>query len=87
MKVINKNIEVICYFTSKGIPQPLRLRIEGEEQNHIVIKVDKIINRKLEKLAGNKMIIFTCQSIINNTLTLFELKYEVETCKWLLFKK
>ena len=45
-----------------------------------VICVDK------EKLAGNNILAFKCQSVINGDDKLFEIKYELGTCRWILFK-
>jgi hypothetical protein len=39
-----------------------------------------------EKLAGNKMLIFRCQSEIERELKPYEIKYELGTCKWYLWK-
>lgn len=86
MKVVKKDIELLCLFDKQGIPHPLRFRLADEEGSNMVIKIDKVIKQDLEKLAGNKMIVFTCQSVINDQVKLFVLKYEIETCKWMLFK-
>jgi hypothetical protein len=51
-----------------------------------VIKIDQIIAVDKEKYAGNVMYLFQCQSEIEGELKRFEIKYEVETCKWILFK-
>jgi hypothetical protein len=52
----------------------------------VVIKVDRILFKEEEKLAGNRMILYRCESIINNMQRTFELKYEISTCKWYLYK-
>jgi hypothetical protein len=51
-----------------------------------VIKIDKVIVKDTEKLAGNNMLVYKCQSTIDNVIKLFEIKYEIATCKWILFK-
>ncbi len=86
MKVVRKPIEMIAWFTEDGIPNPIRFRIKDSGESRMTIKVDRIIKRDLEKLAGNKMIIFTCQSFIDGTERIYEVKYEHDTCKWMLFK-
>jgi len=86
MKVVAKPIEVISMTDIKGDITPLRLRIENEDESIQVIKIDKIIDRNHEKLAGNIKLVFTCRSLINDTEKLFEIKCEIETCKWVLFK-
>jgi len=86
MKIVKKDIDLLCWFDKQGIPHPLRFRLTDEEDSNIVIKVQKVIKTDLEKIAGNKMLVYTCQSVINNQLKLFVLKYEIDTCKWMLFK-
>lgn len=79
-------IEMIAWFTLEGIPSPIRYKIASEDASNIVVKVGRVITRSEEKLAGNRMFIFRCQSEINGLLKLFELKYELNTCKWYLYK-
>jgi len=81
MKIVMKPIEMIAWFSKDGIATPVRYKLEGK-----VIKVEQVTSRSEEKLAGNRMIIYRCQSEINGELRPFELKYELRTCKWYLFK-
>lgn len=84
MKVIVKPIEMICLSNENGIT-PLRFRIQ-EDKKYKVVKVEKVLNKRLEKLCGNLMWIFDCQSTIDNAERLFQLKYDIGNCKWILFK-
>ena len=86
MKVVAKPIEVFSMTDIKGNIIPLKLRIEQEDEAIQVIKIDRIINRTTEKLAGNNKLVFTCRSLINDTEKSFEIKYEIATCKWVLYK-
>lgn len=86
MKVLMKPIEMIAWFNEDKYPIPLRCRITSEDMSNMVIKVDKILFKEEEKLAGNRMIVYRCESIVNNTQRIFELKYEIGTCKWYLYK-
>ena len=86
MKVVAKPIEVISVMDTKGNITPLRLRIQRDDESLQVIKVDKVITRSKEKLAGKLMIVFTCQSLVADIEKRYELKYELETCLWILFK-
>lgn len=86
MKIVAKPIEVISYTDNKGELRPLRVRLEMEDETVKVIKIDKVIAKEIEKLAGNYMMVFKCQSLIDNVVRLFEIKYEMQTCKWVLFK-
>ena len=79
-------IEMIAWFTLEGIPNPIRYKVTSDDAFPIVVKVDRIVTRSEEKLAGNRMFTFRCQSEIDGLLKLFELKYELNTCKWYLYK-
>lgn len=86
MKLIAKPIDVIAWFDTKGIPHPIRLRVSNINEKYEVINIDRIITQNKERFAGNEMILFKCQSIINSKEILYELKFELETCKWMLYK-
>jgi hypothetical protein len=85
VKVIMKPIEVIASFNLNGISTPLKFRIR-EDDFPVVINVEHISFRSEEKLAGNKMITFRCQSTIKGLAKVFELKFEPGTGRWFLFK-
>lgn len=76
-----KPIDMIAWFSQDGSLHPVRYKFDDE-----VIKVEQVTSKSEEKLAGNRMIVYRCQSEINGELKLFELKYEVQTTKWFLFK-
>ena len=86
MKIVAKVVEVIAWFKENGDIRPIRFRMSDERSENAVIKVDQIISVDKEKFAGNVMYLFQCQSIIDGELKRFELKYEPETSKWILFK-
>ena len=86
MKVLMRPIEMLAWFNKDNYPVPLRYRITAEDSSKIVIKVEKILFREEEKLAGNRMVIYRCESTINQVQRIFELKYEIATCKWYLYK-
>lgn len=86
MKVVMEHIDVIaCFDQTKGLI-PIKFRIKNKDNSENIIKIDKICYQKQEKIAGNPMIIFICQSLINNVLKKYEIKYEINTCKWYLYK-
>ena len=81
MKVVMEPIEMIAWFDVPGTPRPIRFRHKGN-----VVKVEMIIRISEEKLAGNRMKIYECQSKIHGLMKHFQLKYELNTCKWFLWK-
>jgi len=85
MKVVSKKIEMIAYFKKDGKINPIKFRIEEEDKCQ-VIKIGKIISTDLEKLCGNKMRVFTCSAVIGGVEKVFEIKYDVEGCSWMLYK-
>jgi hypothetical protein len=85
MKVIMQPVEMVARFSENGIPRPVKCKATFEDVP-VVINIDQILLKTEEKLAGNRMIIFRCQSVIDGLLKVFELKYELNTCKWFLYK-
>ena len=86
MKLVMKPIEVIAYFDTQGLPTPKKFKFNDADDLPTVIQVDRVSFREEEKLAGNRMLIFRCQSSFNDLVKVFELKYEIQTCKWFLWK-
>ena len=86
MKVMACPIEVISYTDIKGEVRPLRLRLQINDEPLKVIKIDKVISKESEKFAGNPMIKFTCMCSEGDMERIFEIKYERNTCKWILYK-
>lgn len=86
MKVVRKEIDVLCWFDQQGYPNPVRFRLVDESGEHMVVKIQRVITREFEKLAGNKMFVFTCQCTIQNLVRTVVIKYELDNCKWILYK-
>lgn len=86
MKVINKPIDVVCWCDAEGNITPIRFRIGDEVHENHVVRIQKILTRELEKLAGNQMMVFTCSCLDAGTEKIVVLKYELSSCRWLLFK-
>lgn len=86
MKIYMQPIESIVWFNRDGIPHPIRFRILTEDKTYKTIKIENVITRSEEKIAGNRMLIFRCQGEVNQVLKVFELKYEINSCKWYLYK-
>lgn len=76
---------MIAWFKGDGSPVPLRYRIK-ENNKASVINVANVLSIFEEKLAGNKMFRYHCQSDINGKVKDFELKFECSTCRWFLYK-
>lgn len=77
---------MIVWFNEDGTPNPVRFNIRMDDESSVTIRIDRVIKKHEEKLAGNRMLVFTCQSVINNMERIYELKYELNSCKWYLYK-
>jgi len=86
MKIIAKPVEVIAHTNEKGEIRPYRFRLKLEGEPEKVIKIDRILSKQLEKLAGNPMILYRCAYVENDIEKVLLLKYELNTCKWILFR-
>ncbi len=86
MKIIGDEIDVIVKFKRKNKPQPLKFSIGEEGEAIRVIRVDKILYSEEEKLAGLRSYVYRCQSMIDGEEKLFELKYYIQDCRWVLHK-
>jgi hypothetical protein len=86
MKLIAKPVEMVAHTNEKGEIRPYRFRVKLDEEPEKVIKVDKVIFKQTEKLAGNPMILYKCQSLDGEEVRYFDLKYELNTCRWILFR-
>lgn len=81
MKVIMAPVEMVARFDIHGNPEPARFAYGGK-----VIDVEQILEVREEKLAGNRMKIYSCQSDIDGKLTRYDIKFELQTMKWFLYK-
>jgi len=86
MKVVAKPIEMVAWTDTKGNINPVRFKITKEDGTNSVVKIDKVVSVEKEKLAGNNMLVYKCQSTVNGADKLYEIKYELSTCRWILFK-
>jgi len=79
MKILNEPIKVMAIFNTDGKIEPIKFRLDDK-----VIKIEKIMKTYEEKVVGNNRLVFVC---IHNGKDVFELKYELDSKTWYLFKK
>lgn len=84
MIMLNKEIEVIAVYTKDGI-RPLKFRIEDEDQQWKVYKIDKVLFRKKEVINKTAHIIVRCQGNVDEIMKQYELKFDVANTKWSLY--
>lgn len=86
MRTLAKPIEMITFSDETGVMIPLRLKIKTKDNKEMVFKIDRVVSRELERLAGNVMILYKCKGVIENKEREFEVKYEMNSCKWMLWR-
>ena len=79
MIILNQPIKVMAIFNTEGKIEPVKFRL-----NDKVIFVEKVIKTYEEKTVGNKRLVFICQ---HNNCDIYEIKYELDSKLWYLFKK
>ena len=78
MKIVNEPIKVMAVFNTNGKIEPVKFRLDDK-----VVRIEKIMKTYEENIVGNTRIVFVC---LHNGRDIFELKYEVDTNTWFLFK-
>jgi hypothetical protein len=86
MKTIASAIEVLTHTDKLGNMSPLKFKAKTKTNEDIVISVDKVESRELEKIAGNLMLLYKCRGLVNEKQREFELKFEIMSCKWMLWR-
>jgi len=85
VKVVAKPVKMIAAFDEKGVPTPLRFKVEEEGGAH-VIKVDKVVSSEAIRPAGMDAFVFRCQSEVHGVFKQYELIYRVKPHQWELYK-
>ena len=86
MKMLMKNVDMICISSKDGVISPLRFRMSDNRGDTVVVKIDRILIRDEQKIAGNRMLVYKVQSLIDGIEKVYEMKYEVASCKWYIAK-
>lgn len=82
-----KQIDMIAWFNQDGNITPIKFRLPSEDEDEdIVVNVDHVVHRTMDRYAGNIMYVFECQSDINGTLRRYQIKLEAGKMKWFLHK-
>ena len=80
-------VDVISVCSARGDIRPLRLRLEGEEQELLRIDIDEIVSVRHIQYVGIEAQIFLCRATVHGKRLLFELKYTIRTHSWCLLRK
>jgi hypothetical protein len=86
MKILAEPIDAVVKFKGKEKPLPYKFRYSDKEELYHEVKIDKVLMIEETKTAGIKAFVYLCQSEINGTVKLYELKYLISDCRWELYK-
>jgi len=86
MNILFKPVEVIVSCTKKDIRRPLYLRIALNDENLKTINVDKVLTKGNEKIKNNNGISYRCNSLIEGSVLFYELKFELSSSRWKLWR-
>lgn len=81
MKVYNMPIKTLAWSNKQGNIEPIKF-----EFNAKTFKIVEILYSTKTNLAGNPQIVFGCIVGLDNNKYECELRYEISTSRWLLFK-
>jgi hypothetical protein len=81
-----KPVEVIVTCSKKDISRPLYLKIALNNENLKIINVDKVLTKGNERIKNNNGISYRCHSLIEGRLFFFELKFELSSSSWKLWR-
>lgn len=85
MKIVAKPIEVLAVFSATGEIRPYRFRISSDPHMQ-TIRVDRIVHVEEKKVAGISAIHFDCRSQMDEREIMYQLRYQTEDQRWILFK-
>lgn len=86
MKILSEPIDAIVKFKGREKPNPFKFLYRDRDGIAHEIKIDKIISVEETQIAGIRAYIYLCQSQIDDTCKLYELKYLISDCRWELYK-
>lgn len=86
MKVINRNVAMICWFNTSGEISLVRFRIEDDEGQYQVFKINRYRYDGDIREEGRVFKKYTCKVEINNIEKICEIRFYKNELKWVLWK-
>lgn len=83
----NLPVQVIVYCDAGGELRPLRFRYEDVQHQVHTVHVDQVTDSRKVEFVGIEAMLYLCKARENGKEHLYELKYTVQTHKWVLFRQ
>lgn len=85
MNIIDKSVQVVTKTDKAGIVKPQCFFITDDEIGE-VINVERLVRRDKEKIGGDYTYTFTCEIIKDNKKMLCDLRLNLSTNEWILYR-
>ena len=85
MNIVDKSVQVVTKTDGAGIVKPLCFFFTDDVSEE-VINVERLVRRDKEKIGGDYTYTFTCEIIKDNMKMLCDLRLNLSTNKWILYR-
>ncbi|BCZ45898.1 hypothetical protein psyc5s11_19650 [Clostridium gelidum] len=86
MNIVDKSIQVVTKTDGAGIVKPLCFSIADDNEGGEVINIERLVRRDKEKIGGDYTYTFTCEIIKDNMKRLCDLRLNLRTNEWILYR-
>lgn len=86
MRMIQKNIDVVCTFFAGEPPVPHRFRVKDKNEELHVYRISQVLDTVREKVLGDDIWTYKCQGVIGNQERIFVIQYNLHHARWQLVK-
>lgn len=86
MNIVNKSVQVVTTVDGAGIIKPLSFFVTDADEIGDMINVERLLRRDKEKIGGDYVYTFTCEIIKDNMKMLCDLKLNLSTQEWSLYR-
>lgn len=83
----NLPIQVIVHYDARGELRPLRFQYEDRQHRIHTIQVEQVTDSRKVEFVGIEAMLYLCKAHVDGKGHLYELKYTVQTHKWVLFRQ
>jgi hypothetical protein len=86
MNIVDKSVQVVTTTDRAGIVKPLGFFSTDAGEIEDVINVERLVRRDKEKIGGDYIYTFTCEIIKDNMKMLCDLRLNLSTNEWSLYR-
>lgn len=86
MGIVNKPVQVVTTIDKAGLVKPVCFFVIEDDGTSEVINVERLIRRDKEKIDGRIIYTFTCEIIKESMKVLCDLRLDIDTDEWTLYR-